>query len=94
MDIDKAIEKLHRHATTPIPLSWQEAKWIIQIIQALREKQERDKGCEYCTDLGRHKVISAEISHFKAADDIYNFPMPVKYCPNCGRMLKENEASE
>jgi hypothetical protein len=58
------------------------------ILQALREKQEREKGCEYCTDLSKYKGFGyAEFFHQTAADECFEISIDVKYCPNCGRKL-------
>lgn len=59
-------------------------------LQALKEKQERDKGCEYCTDLSRYKGFGyAEFFHQTAADECFEIGIDVKFCPNCGRKLDQ-----
>lgn len=58
-------------------------------ITALREQEEREKGCEYCNDLSRYKRFGyAELFHQTAADEISEIGIGVKCCPNCGRKLK------
>lgn len=46
-------------------------------IQALREKQEREKGCEMC-----NSDIPMIFDTFTGMDG-----NPAKFCPNCGRKL-------
>lgn len=58
-------------------------------LAALREKMERQKGCEYCTDLSRYKGFGyAEFFHQTAPDEVYETGIEVKFCPNCGRILE------
>lgn len=57
---------------------------IKQAIQALQEKQEREKGCEYCKeDFIMHDVVCNENPLKTKA--ICNIPL--NCCPNCGREL-------
>ena len=50
-------------------------------VEALQEKLERDKGCEYCEGLttGEDFIKCPSL----------NFKMDVDYCPMCGRKLVE-----
>lgn len=62
------------------------------VLAALREKQERQKGCEYCTDLSRYKGFGyAEYFHQTAPDEAYEISIEVKFCPNCGRKLEDEQ---
>ena len=67
-------------------------------IEALREKQERDKGCEYCSDhedlaFGHDslkRVGSIYIDKNLLVADLYSESMAVAvcYCPMCGKRLE------
>ena len=68
------------------------------LIDAAREKQERDKGCEYCkereplmSELGDLQVDDSDGTLWftvqQAADDIYEDHTDILYCPKCGRKL-------
>jgi hypothetical protein len=48
-----------------------------QILVILQEKQEREKGCEYC---------NVKHLNFKVGTALPKTP----FCPNCGRKLGEN----
>ena len=60
------------------------------ILSSLKERAEREKGCEYCTDLTRYKGFGyAEYFHQTEADEICEINIAIKYCPNCGRRLED-----
>lgn len=62
---------------------------------ALREKTERDKGCEYCTGLSKYKGFGyAEFFHQTAVDECFEISIDVKSCPNCGRKLNDEEVKK
>lgn len=68
-------------------------------IDSLREKQKRDKGCEYCTDNedlafghdSTKRVGCIYIDGNLLVADLYSESMAVAvcYCPMCGKSLKE-----
>jgi len=71
-------------------------------ISALRAKQEREKGCEYCRErkpildgLGQLQIDDTDSTLWfisqAAADDIYEDHTTIHYCPMCGRKLGEND---
>ncbi len=52
-------------------------------IEALREKQEREKGCEYCNSrfgIASHHINQAGLQAGTRRD--------AKYCPMCGKRLE------
>lgn len=90
------------------------------ILDALREKLEREKGCEYCTgqaktfpthcdgeaeitkltplpaiDLMTGKMAETADPPFFAiriqSDDMGEDFVPIRFCPKCGRELKEDQ---
>lgn len=74
MEIEKAIERLE---TMYCPLK-HDAEARDLAVQALREQQEREKGCQFCT--GRPGELKRAAGH--------------KYCYMCGRRLKEAQGDE
>lgn len=74
-------------------------------IQALQEKAERDKGCEYCKDeksmpTGNKNTgfyLAGEALTYTAqaaADDDFEDNTFVNYCPMCGRKLTSAPTDE
>lgn len=74
----------------------------ILAVSALREQEEREKGCEYCTDSEYIFYIPSEIhdsmddyayiSGDKLNVDIERSPYvsaDIKFCPMCGRRLSK-----
>lgn len=74
-------------------------------ITALQEKQEREKGCEYCTtgeslngydDVGSFAIHPKNKNHYLEVaynDDFYNCGVYINFCPMCGcRLESANEA--
>lgn len=62
--------------------------------ESLREKSAREnpQPCEYCANLSRYKGFGyAEYFHQTAADVISEISIDVKFCPNCGRELVNDE---
>jgi hypothetical protein len=56
---------------------------ILLAVNALREKAEREKGCEYCDD--NFKFWQTQIS-----GELPN----VRYCPMCGKRLEVEHAEQ
>ena len=59
-------------------------------MEALREKAERDKGCDFCLDPdgdNKYDSIYIDYTHRPAINtrDVY---VPIAYCPMCGRKLE------
>jgi phage FluMu protein Com len=46
--------------------------------------------CEYCKDLNAEKQ-DMEVSQIHMLDGWFNYEIPIKYCPNCGKILKKYE---
>ena len=71
-------------------------------IAALREQEEREKGCEYCTDSKSIYHLSSGV-HDSMDEDVYISgnslvvdigchsygSVDIKFCPTCGRRLPE-----
>lgn len=63
-------------------------------IAALREQEERSKGCEYCGDPSPHSdcVVDGNIEQMlvgRSFADAYVYTRRIKFCPMCGRRLEE-----
>jgi hypothetical protein len=87
-EIEKMIEILSENwvyapnlnRTKPV-IAWhmtEEEKSIV--LDALREKQEREKGCEYCEKAKRNK-------YFRPIDKATMCGLPLRFCPMCGKKL-------
>ena len=64
-------------------------KHLKSAILSMEEMTKREKGCEYCIDISKYCGFGyAEWFEHKAADDVYEISIDVKFCPNCGRKLK------
>ncbi len=64
-------------------------------IEALQEKLEREKGCDYCKNISKqlkgHKGFGyAVLFEQITIDEIVEINIDVDYCPHCGRKLGEN----
>jgi hypothetical protein len=69
-------------------------------ISALRDKAEREKGCQYCTtgeslngydDVGSFAIHPNGKTHYLEVaynDDFYNCTVYINFCPMCGRRLE------
>lgn len=100
-DIEKAIEYwqslLKRFEDKPDDTYWgKEHKKLSRekiglAIEELQEKQERDKGCEFCKD----NKITLHIPKFEAAaivnqymnHESFDFELKPLFCPYCGRKV-------
>ena len=59
----------------------------VQLIRsALREQEERSKGCEYCN--GLHESDMEDFTMPNASKQDYDI-VTIKFCPMCGRRLEE-----
>ena len=105
------IEK-KENALTPITTNGEIIEYfsreeINMVLQALQEKAERDKGCEYCKErkpildeLGDLQIDDTDCTLWFTsqveADDIYEDHTKINYCPMCGRKLSDHigEANE
>lgn len=56
-------------------------------IEALREKQEREKGCAVCS-CEYHQELCAEVVRYHSSDFATQEKVDVHYCPVCGRRLE------
>lgn len=60
---------------------------MLTALESLKEKAEREKGCEYCVNL----TESATTLSFKAKGNgvkvVVDCDFDMKYCPKCGRKL-------
>ena len=64
-------------------------------VEALQEKLEREKGCDYCKNISKqlkgHKGFGyAVLFEQITIDEIVEINIDVDYCPHCGRKLGEN----
>lgn len=67
-------------------------------IEALQEKAEREKGCEYCNeskdfdvagDSGANIIKERRVAYIKTVWLYGDALIEIKYCPMCGRKLGE-----
>jgi hypothetical protein len=94
-DIERAIESLEYFISGDCCGNQMDFVEEIEMgITALREKQERDKGCEYCTDYedlaSMKRVGCIYIDGNLLVADLYSESMAaeVRYCPMCGKELE------
>jgi hypothetical protein len=59
---------------------------VVLAIEALREKQEREKGCAVCS-CEYHQELCAEVVRYHSSDFATQEKVDVHYCPNCGKRL-------
>jgi len=87
---DRALERLEWVANRELQYADKLSKAAIKMATtALREKSEREKGCEHCNDISKYKGFGyAEYFHQTAADEIFEISIDVKFCPTCGRKLE------
>ena len=65
---------------------------LMTALEALREKQERDRGCEWCRQTGDAKPGEKKFLHatqYVVSGDGSVHYIKNSYCPNCGRKLEE-----
>lgn len=99
-DIEKAIQEFKEYeisgwCTSHIPLTGSR----LQAIQALHEKAERDKECEYCSCIKSSGIaLNAELkklclvgSNTELDEEVYLSP---KFCFMCGRKLTSAPTDE
>jgi RNA polymerase subunit RPABC4/transcription elongation factor Spt4 len=60
------------------------------ILEALREKQARSQGCDYCLKTHPKHDGHSHIWHGNMLDIGYGVYLDVNYCPKCGRKLTAN----
>lgn len=99
---DRAIERLEFIRDKELWAVDKLSKAAIKLsIAALREKQERDKGCEHCL-LGLEIAYNAKSKHINSKEsyicldgnileaDLYTeyMAVEVRYCPMCGKRLE------
>ena len=46
--------------------------------------------CKYCKDLNDEKC-DIEVYQIVINGRYYNYDMPIKFCPNCGKELKKSK---
>jgi len=66
------------------------------VLQALKEKEEKEKGCEYCNrhipinDFAKDYSIEVDNAEISLWEDLKCLShIKIKYCPMCGRKLVE-----
>ena len=94
-EIERAIRELQLY----VDVRWGGTNDTFNLaLTALREKQERDKGCEYCScseypDNTLYQkegyIFYAGYSKQIAADDFHEYETEeIKFCPICGKRLE------
>ena len=86
MTREEAIERLEFHKQVWMMVGGLDLSKVLDMaIAALREQEERSKGCEFCAEtLKRFDRVLAVADYCE--DDIVYEP---KFCPMCGRRLEE-----
>jgi hypothetical protein len=59
-------------------------------LDALREKQARSQGCDYCLKTHPKHNGHSHIWHGNMLDIGYGVYLDINYCPKCGRKLTAN----
>jgi hypothetical protein len=79
---------------------------MVQAVEALREKAERKKGCEYCNtgeslngyeDVGSFIILPNGKKYYLEITfnrDFYNCTTDINYCPMCGKRLEEHHEAD
>jgi hypothetical protein len=63
---------------------------VVLAIEALREKQARSQGCDYCLKTHPKHNGHSHIWHGNMLDIGYGVYLDINYCPKCGRKLTAN----
>lgn len=73
-----------------------EVEALERSVSALQEREDRNKGCEYCKSGGIREILSKIISvqpvySYEQALNLLTISMggyDINFCPMCGRLLK------
>lgn len=104
IEIEQAIYLLREGAenwryTSQEWLDDKDAEAISLAIEALKEKTEREKGCEWCDDhnykqpsewIWGERIHTIKPHYFCVGDGITRYE-EAEYCPKCGRKLVSEE---
>lgn len=89
-EIEKAIEYLQGALTSCRCAECSEGNAVVKTaITALREKLEREKECEYCKQVITTVKMDFETDSILGEDKWFSSTRAPKFCPMCGRRLKE-----
>lgn len=84
-ELEKAIETIKRISDIDTRYHLGISNYdLLTAIEALREKAEREQGCEYC------EWHNDPISRLVWECGLDHFDFELNFCPNCGRKLKED----
>lgn len=96
-EIEDALQEMEDYAFHPSLKQTISAQAQVMAIVALREKQQREKGCEYCTDPEPFRDCCFEqegkgierklIQKSENLFDAYVSEREIAFCPHCGRKL-------
>lgn len=84
-DIKRAISYQEEIVTSLVKIPAERAFNLDTILEALKEKAEREKGCEYCN------VEYVVMSGSRMSSELIHKGCVAKFCPMCGRKLVSEE---
>ncbi len=100
--VEKAIEEADKSFSVGTVRQFRQSLIIIanavrnnrkQILSALQEKSEREKGCEYCNGEALNGAVTTKIFGVPKialhSGGTSTEPERFKFCPNCGRDLRK-----
>ena len=88
-ELEKAIETIKRISDIDTRYHLGISNYdLLTAIEALREKAEREQGCEWCCDevMFDGEDMELELQHPLKDEAMMVYP---RYCPMCGRKLEE-----
>lgn len=97
-EIEQAIAYLERWLPFWKERNEDSALYVELALSALREKAEREKGCEFCKKFdfseASAKVEKGKFAHIHLVCGNTRYPKEEQFnfCPMCGRKLKEVQA--
>ena len=84
----KALKHINLKRVHPF-YSWEEMREVRDLaISALQEREERSKGCEYCSlgaEMKNDEDMEMDLFNYAEGMDFSVYP---NFCPMCGRPLK------
>lgn len=87
-EIERAIHCIKADRALELTNHGRAIKYYDLAIEALQEKQEREKGCEYC------EWHNDPISRLVWECGLDHFDFELNFCPNCGRKLRPEGSGE
>ena len=92
-EIERAIKDFEEFKQAGYTHNELPSSWHIELaISALREKQKRDKGCEYCNNTdyifeSQQKIETPQWDEYE--DGFIVIRQHINFCPMCGKQLED-----